>query len=324
MINQEIQNKYIEYCKQEYTEGSSVVHLQRFNLIKEMELKKGKSIIDFTRQDIIDLILSGNPLNIKALYSIKYGIKVYLKWLLEQGYNVNDVIVELETVNMDDLNPYEQFVSSYFTSIDHLIADLDAYINEICKKKLCDSSEFHTIKAILFLAWCGLSKEQACNVKKIDLFNDYVLVNNDKIDMPRIVSEFLLVYSKEIGYYRQGHSTKLIWVEFKDSEYLLRTSSSSQLSITGMYQLLIKFNKKVIWPKKFGYKEVWLSGIYSRAHDKEVSEHINSPQTPGTGRAITKEDIDNLIEFFGIPCKNNAQYKQIVSQYNKYKATFYD
>lgn len=287
--------------------------------VKEVEENTKKQLEDFTRDDLIYILQEVNY-SAPSFKNAKMGLKQYIE--TEVGED-SPLINSLKSIKVTDVDQTTNLGKKYFGDFHSLSEEF-----EISKSLSMDADledAFDIQKACMWLAWAGVTIEDACNLLKEDILdeeNTIQLPNLKKIQAPLELIQFLREF-KQSGYYSCRTSRGTIKsYPYKKSSYLLRTNKSAQLQSSHIRVLLSNFNTKCyVDSNKFTYFNIYNSGIFYRAYEKEL-EYGEFPQLKD--RTALPLNISNFYKtIFNRNIVNKNQIRTLLLEYNAWKKCFY-
>ena len=232
--------------------------------IKAVEKLKNRSIDTFEKDDFITLFQEFTAISQKYFYSLKSNIKKYIREKYGEDCPSIDILSKISFADT-----YEETAESsvYFSSFAHLNDTLKLAIEN--SNMIPDAHD--TAVACIYLAWAGFTAEEAIRLPKRSISENYNQISGDRIiNTNETIMKFLRRYKKSKGYYRRFYGTNRPgWVEYKDSEYLLRQVKKAEFTVADIANKIVAFNKETNMKNRFLYTYIYQSGIYSRMYEKE-------------------------------------------------------
>lgn len=176
-------DEYLKAAKEELSEAlfSNINYF--FNYVKTKELAFDKSIVDFTIEEVADVLISENAINYKTVKKKASFLSDYLEYLFKKE------IITLVQLNNHPVNTLPLYNSAYFIRFLRTINVLDKYDDKFFlsaddftdwldlafENKLLETpvSRFANYKMVLILMWIGFNEINIPQIKlsDVNLFN---------------------------------------------------------------------------------------------------------------------------------------------------------
>lgn len=284
MDNRSYRHEYIEqYVRDErFTEKTIVTKINFWKRIEKAEKEIGKSLEEgYTKKDYINLFSKLKLATPHSLNPRKTTIRHYVEWLQTQGVLGDDPLSALDSVSYRDLDIGEYYDEGYFKDFGSLHDQIES---ALIATEVVDDRRYGTEITAIYLAWCGVTAEEAIDIKKEDVHEDYISVSGRIVRPIPAIMSYINEYKEETEYnvmLPQGIGTyKYVW-----SEYLLRSTRRDHIQVAKhLRALLLMFSNKAGASKTlFPYNKIYWSGIYHRAY---LYECANGPLKPGDMKAL--------------------------------------
>lgn len=283
-----------------------------FEKLAICEERCGKRIEDSkTRDDFMQLFSNMNISSINTFLYVKSRLKSYLKWLLANKL-AEPNIQAISDIRYSDVSLTRAFESRFFKDFHSLQRSID---DAIYIADRIDEYSFATQIVAIYLAWYGVTAEEAVEIKKADVGEDFIKVGDRIIRPNSIAMSYIRDYCNAIGYETQARY--VIQVKYLPSQYLLRTTRKEHITPKGLSVLLALFSQYAVDSSDsdeatFAYSKIYWSGIYCRAHIYE-SEY---------GEIKTK-DIDTISRVFRETYSTQRASSRRLKNYQSFKKYFY-
>ena len=207
-----------------------------------------------------------------------------------------------------DLKPDEVFDTLYFRDFQSLQDQIEATLSLAAK---VDDNVFATQIAAIYMAWCGLSAEEALSIRKADVLEDRVICGDKILHPNRTIMRFLQDYRDAEGYYSQARA--VIYLKYMPSEYLFRTARDAHIEDTKALRIFIRnFGKCSGEGNLFHYDKVFTSGTFHRTYLHELANGN-----------IEVGDLNTLRSVFKEPFQSISQANKRLHEYKKYRDYFF-
>ena len=243
--------------------------------VANIEGRIGKGLEDdYTKDELLTMLSLLNASRLITFRNNKFLIDTYLKWIQSSGYNVSKSLKAIKWIEYEELEMANPVKEMYFRDFDHLQRDIRETVE---RADSIDEGVHATDIAIIYMAWLGITKEEAVFIWKRDLMvisNKIRLrLTNREVDVPEKVMEFLLDYSDSEGYevFRRNHVAKL---RYKPGICLIRSVKNPELSTTSLAKHLSVFSSYYFESRnnlggKFAYERVARSSLFCKAYEYE-------------------------------------------------------
>lgn len=310
MDNNSYRTLYIESNMAETSQASDVA-IQNFWLrVAKFENSKGKRLEDgYSPADYVELLEHFNVINVNMFYSTKSRISAYLKWLVGQGLIDQSYVDNLRGVKYAEVSPDRIYDLKYFPSFESL---QDAIKNTLFAAERIDDAVYALHISALYLAWCGLSIEEALALKKSDVKEDHIIVGDRALYPSNIIMNHLVEYRDAVSYEQQGKG--VIVRKYMYSDYLFRTSSAPHVASPKNLRIFLRvFGKSGGEENIYNYDKVYWSGLFRRAYEYECENGM-----------LYASNIELLEQLFQEKYANvSAAFKRL-SEYQKFRDYFYE
>lgn len=296
-------------------------------------LPQEKEPREFTKDDFINMYLVLNVKLLKTFRSTKGNMSRYIKWMVAHGNMTDSQLKEFQTIDYCDVELSDIYLRSYFSDITDLKDSLEKVFMYHFGSSNQDTSEFDTLKCVVYLSWFGFTIKEMINIKKKELFekqlteNKKILIISTQGKTIVIEDEFcvkiLTKYSNKDGYFSRkfGHE-KGSFINYKNGDYFLRSCRSEKLTERAVNAMVDKIN---VYEDKIGrhfnVNSIYLSGIYYRIVDEERKSK----------KILIKDDYERIAKLFeyslnsveDITYNEKKTLKAKYEEFQKYKNTFY-
>lgn len=291
------------------------------NIIGSVETSLGKSVTDFNRSDFIVLFYELGCYSPNTYRNKKSIILSYLNQLYEKSLMNKDVYLRQKAIvtelRFEDLNVntiYDKMYHKNFNGLNEIL------LNTV--DLLCDGciGTFDTLVACSYLAWAGIKLEESVVLNKHD-----VSVTESKIVCPtRVVfvnEERIMIFLRDYShsnYYEKRAKGGIAKMNYKDSNFLLRTFKSPCVDVKSIHRIFSKFNSAADMSIKFKYDKIYWSGVFYRLHLKEK-------ELGGLPPILDKKRVSDETKLFYEKMLQepfNIKTTEAVRKYNEWKKCF--
>ncbi len=311
MDNNSYRHQFIEeYASDSFSEMSFRTLESMWKRIERAEKALGKRLEDgYTKEEYIHLFGKLNVATTQVLIVMKSKIMQYIRFLQQEGVVTDQCAADLKSINVSDLNVADCYDRRYFKDFASLQSAIDS---TLVAAERVDDAIFGTAITALYLAWCGLSIEQAIEVKKADVQDDCIITAGKTIKPIPQIMDYIQEYRDAVGY--QSLSKALINLKYVPSEWLLRTTRRGKLDVSNHLRILInQFGNSSEQSKNlFNYDKVYWSGIYMRAYSYECANG-----------QIEANDISKIEQVFEETYPNTALANRRLYDYHLFRDHFY-
>lgn len=238
--------------------------------LQEYEKEIGKEFSEFSEEEVIRLFQWMKMNTTSTFRNVKSNIYLpYLKWLGMNGSPNAEIVAEqLKSIQFSDIEISSGYEREFFESF----ASLRSAIRQTAYQHCSDTEgigKYDLITAILYLAWCGVKKEEAVVLRKED-----VMEQNGSLFL-RESGRMVWVNPKAAAHFAMFRdsggftvlTSQLVSKEehYMPSPYLLRSKRSSQISVVNLVNMVSKFNdlaQESEVSKFFRYDRIYLSGRF--------------------------------------------------------------
>lgn len=311
MDNSSYRSQYIQagLDDSEYSEASAAAVISVWNRIARAEEQIGKSIENgYTKDDYIKLF---NALNITSPYTLKptkSRLKKYLEWLIENGTDCRDTLDALVSVSYKDLvakNIYEEKYFKDFGSLQSAIEETLYIADKV------DDNVFALQISAIYMAWCGLTAEEALSLLKSDVGENDIRVGDRVVSPVPTIMRYLQEYRDATEYESKGRG--ILTLKYVPSKYLFRTARSAHLDSTKTLRIMINtFTNSSDGLHTFNYNKVYWSGIFHCAY---LYECANGELRDG--------DIETLGKLFNESYQFVSVANDRLREYRSFKSFFF-
>lgn len=240
----------------------------------------------------------------------KSVLKSYIEWCCKKGYASRDKLNELESINYRSFDTDSFFTKEYFKDFQMLDFCVSRTVQEA---DVIDPDQFDTVSIIIYLTWFLVSKEDMVTIKKSDVLladNMIYLQSQQKyVVLPESVMKKISLYAKSNGYYQRAKSN--IFRKYKDSEYLLRSYKSSQISPKNIPATLNVFSEK---SSKYIFQ-------YERIRKSAIFSHIVELENQGV--KINLLDVNTQAQLLLSTSMDKKGVDFVFEEYKKFKQCYY-
>lgn len=309
MDNSSYRSLYIEEAIKNVADQSASTVSVYWLRIGKIEHSIGKRLESgYTKDEYTSLLNALNVTNLNAFYVNKSRIGAYIKWLIQRDLLPPDSINILTSIKYSEMRPDRIFDTKYFESFDSL---QDAIETTLFAAERIDDAVYALQISSLYLAWCGLTIEEALAVKKADVLEDCIIVGDRRIYPEPKIMAYLIEFRDATQYTTQGKG--VITRRYPYSEYLFRTAQSYHVTDPKTMRVFIRtFGVSGGEENIYNYDKVYWSGIFKRTYDYECKH----------GK-LTTGNMDVLEELFRETYPtHSAAYKRL-AEYQQFREYFY-
>lgn len=263
----------------------------------------------YSKEDYINLLERLNIATIPVLTVMKSKILQYIKYLNAEGVIPDQCVKELESVTIKDLKVAGYYDRRYFKDFESL---QDAIDSTLIAAERVDDAIFGTAITAIYLAWCGLTIEEAVQVKKADVLDDCIVTAGKTISPLTQIMEYIKDYRDATEYQSLGRA--IITLKYVPSEWLLRNTRCDHFDSGTRLRISInQFGNSSEESKNlFNYDKIYWSGIYSRAYIHERTYGV-----------IQANDVPKIEEIFGEKYPNVALANRRLYDYHLFREHFF-
>lgn len=257
MYNYEVKLQFItNYSKSKKLAESLVTF---FNRIEPYEIEWRCDICKQSTEEIERVLGEVTGIRANGQKSKKDVFMKYIDWCVRMGYRDRS----LPRPNLESVG-IERLKRSTVTSPAHL----QAYLDGCCAPEPNTMSD-NVVRCALWLAFSGLTQDKALKITASNLDFENMYIHYEDRDYP-IYRESILALKAcatlQTFDIKGGHYK----IERANSEQLLRLKSETTIALLSNRISQIRANAKDNpVALELGYKNVWLSGIFYRAHEME-------------------------------------------------------
>ncbi len=305
MYNEETKEMYLSANEAKNQKGRTRQTVF-FNKFAPYEEKLGKDLGQMTKEEIISgLQFIGGSYSTIQVQSV--FVRQYLLWYDEHVDPVRRSTTEFKWSDVDLTETYRR---DYIPDITQIKSDWSH----------CDPNDGDYIQPYLVLIWYGFSPKDFLKLKKteVKIENRRVVLTFDgvsyEIDDP-VVAQTLRDYDAFTEY--QAENSKVTWHK-PDTEFFFYNKVSEGSVKIKKTITSIDASSRLQWYKKhstygstrsYDYASVRLSGLYHRVI--ELQKH-----------GAAQEEIDSLMEFYGVSSKSKAMRAIFKKSLVTYKEAF--
>lgn len=276
--------------------------------VLSFETKTGLSLDNgFTKEQYVSMFNSMRIRHTSILSNYKSYIMIYVRYLTANGVLPEAQESILASVTVDDLKINEASGVQYYKNL----GTLHQAIQDSVKVSECyDETLYDLPAAILYLAWYGLTEEQAINFPKEDVLDDGVMINGVKTEVPFEILQVFTRLRDANGYYQQARG--VIFRAYVYSDNLIRTEHNATITLSMLQGLVNRLNALRDGTYSLRYNVIRQSGIFYRAHLLECESTQFNLDDPEFASKVFCEDLSSKV-------KRTAR----IRDYKLYKQLFY-
>ena len=217
-----------------------------FKRIGSIETQKDKDLAFFTGDDFQEMfemnkwVFAGTVINKQSI------IREYMRWYRKKrlpDWEKCDIPNSIAKIENKKLSSRHVFESDYFKSLNELQSDIDVACDAF---EGVDDSSLNLYIAMIYLAWYDVDSDEAIEVKKsnVSMTADqiYLPVSERFIEVDSKQMEFIREFSQQEGYDIAKKNGETGFRQYKETQYLLRTSQYAQLTQKLMREKLSIFS----------------------------------------------------------------------------------
>lgn len=311
MDNSSYRSQYIQNSiEREVLSEVSVQVINAFwSRIERAEIDLEKKLEDgYSKEDYINLIAKLNVTSPHVLLPTKSRIGQYLKFLNSQGVLDEQYVKNLYSVSYDDIKIEAVYESKYFKDFGAL---QDAIESTLWAAEKVDDAVYAMQISAIYLAWCGLSIEEALQLKKSDVYDDYIKSGEKIITPISTIMEYIKEYRDATEYQSQGRG--IITLKYVPSQWLFRSTRTDHIDCTKKMRIIIRvFGKSSGEPNIFNYDKVYWSGVFNRAYIYECSHG-----------SIKPGDIETIQTLFSEKYASVSYANKRLYEYQRFRQHFF-
>lgn len=223
-------------------------------------------------EDFIDNLFDisvKKDLNKKSFYSLKTLIKFFYQFLDKNNVGISDTTFDyIQSLTLSDVIDDNDIRKYYFKSFDSMINFIELIGKETTKDKR--SVQFHLSFAIL--AWYGVSCAEMSNMRKDDIKDEYVELQDRRI----YLNEESINTLKEFANAKEKISLNGRTFEYVPSEYLFRSHAQEFITGVNIIKVIQKFNKIAsTYGKELNTYALHKNYVFCLVHDYKVNKSFN-------------------------------------------------
>ena len=306
---------YIQERQDEGATPNTITQYARFfSLIEKAEETTGISIENgLTADEFRTLFQATGATKKQTFRGYKSRIVTYLDWLKGKGYDVGN-LGEIKKIAYSSLNLDNQIKRNYFKDFGSLQKAIEQVVEY---SEVPDEDIFQTTISLIYLAWCGLTKEEACGLLKSDVLEDRILVDGREVFPNKTIMDYLHKYIETDGYNSEGESSSLRFLYYRRTQYLIRTIKSEYLQTERISYRFVDFTKipeknGFEIDKEFAYYNIYWSGVFNRAYRWELENG-----------EIQRNDIDTINKVLGVNETVTSTANLSLDNYLAYKQLYF-
>ena len=249
-----------------------------------------------TEEDCIKACQSFYSRNRRVFCRYKNVILKYIEFAISHGEMTNAQLELLDNAKYKEIPVPDGDNQTYFPDFDTL---REAVEETFLSSDVADRNVYLPSVAAIYLAWCGVTIDQMCELKKSDVEFSPIIIDGKWIRLNRVVMRAIEAYVDSVGYGTIYASVS----QYKKSEYLFRTRQKAKLDSSDIKNLFTHFN--ALNQRKYGlsYKKIYMSGALRRAYEYEQQ---NGPIN------FLKMPIEKLICIFGININDSVESRCVL------------
>lgn len=283
-----------------------------WNRIARAEVLLEKNLEDgYSKEDYINLIEKLNVTSYHVLMPTKSRIGQYLKWLCGQGVIEQQSVDALYSISYDEIKSEAIYNNKYFKDFGSL---QDAIDNILWTAEKVDDGVFATQISAIYLAWCGLTIEEALQLKKADVGDTTITVGDRVISPINTIMSYILDYRDATEYQTQARG--IITLKYVPTDWLFRSARSDHINSPRVLRIFIHSFTKCIETDDtsniFNYDRVYWSGVFNRAY---IYECANG--------AIKSGEIEKMEMLFGEKYASVSYANKRLFEYQRFKQHFF-
>lgn len=323
LYNSEKKLSFIEEQYGNQDQKSIEVIARFFGNLGKIEKEKEKDLLNFNVIEI-ESIFRTLKIAVRGTFNNRKNIiKKYFEWGIGKKYIPINTLDMFNNLVFDHIFDQNNLKSKYFKNVEDLFECLMSIVNASDSD---DKHRYDTIICAVLLVWCGIPTNNPCilKIENIDLNQGIVKLDKEYI-IPKFVCDFISEFLSTTSYigFKKGSKGKVYY--YKDTGYLLRTTTNSSIvcySQSGLQSRISTWFTKGIdeldenneyFEHTLYLKDVRDSGFFWRMYEYEQQNHILI-------KDIDKEMFLQLKYDNEITDQNMSNYIDI---YKSWKQTFY-
>lgn len=270
MYNEELKQRFIDF----YTGSENMKKLCRvvFNKVAKYEEEWQADVCSVSTEQLQPMVDSIVGFRSRSKWSTLVILKAYTKWCI--GENIPyacDAMLKINSIGVGNLK----------TKMVSFPMSLQNYLDEICAPESLQATD-NIYRCFYWLAYMGMPEEDIMRVRTSDVnFDNLTIIFNGK--SYDIYKEALpaLKNCVNLGSFYFNHpnyaADKQVWKPRVEGDLLLRGirgSCTVKSMRTALVKLVYDYTKTPVVRKtemQLSYHRVWLSGIFFRMYEKEMS-----------------------------------------------------
>lgn len=298
--NPERKQWYIDWCKENKYEESTIVLLKRiFNSTALSEVTFKKDVAEFNNDEVVDLLKSYNSKSPMRLKTLVYYLRHYYQWCYDKGI-VTNIINPYDERTTDiiikNIIPEDVYKDKYFTK---------KQVKDWVENKLSDNIN----RFILIGYFYGLSDEELINLKISDLNEEektVSLITGKVIKVDDFFIKYMKLAANTTHYNVPSNSTNYKLTIYNISDYIIRTTGGDVELNPVCFHFLR--NRMAVIKEQIGNKLISKTSLYKNGLIEYIKEQyqkrgitLRTALTEQINRRIYKydKDTEEYIKEFG-------------------------
>lgn len=264
MYNEELKTRFVK----EYTTSVSMAEVCKnvFDVFESYEEAWNDDLCTRSAEDLQPIVDEIVGFRARSKWSKLIMLKDYVKWCIGMGVpNACDGMLNITNIGLDKVK--RQTIASPL--------HLQKYLNDICENE-SEKTTDNIYRCYYWLAYGGVPEEDILNIKcsDVDFQNMVVHYNGTVIPIYReAIPAFKNCVELTQFVYNHPNYTKTVWKERVEGDTLVR-GIRSLLSLKSIRVELSRRSKAKMdegkTDLKLSYYRVWISGVFYRAHEREI------------------------------------------------------
>ena len=272
---------------QHYSANTERAYRYRLLALSRHEDEVGIPLHNMTPAQLTDAFgrLRGNPYIMQSVIKL---VGQYFDWLESEG--VDSSIGKASLKEIDHKKVGEDRTRLFFYSAQQLLSKINADTKSVASITGRLPTDFRMPVAVLLLSWVGLKIPDIVNVRKTNIHKDNTItMHGGRFPVDPQIIEHLLECASAAGHtWLNGYAVCLS--EYRDSQYLIRTSERRKVSEQYARWLVSDFNRKLPTSSDpYKIDRIYWSGIFARAYQRELE----------MGGFPKEQSPDQKMEFYG-------------------------
>lgn len=270
MYNEELKTRFVK----EYTTSVSMAEVCKnvFDVFERYEEEWNDDLCTRRAEDLQPIVDEVVGFRARSKWSKLIMLKDYVKWCIGMGVpNACDGMLNITNIGLDKVK--RQTIANPL--------HLQKYLNDICENE-SEKTTDNIYRCYYWLAYGGVPEKDILNIKCSDVDFPNMVVHYNETIIP-VYREAIPAFKNCVELtqfvYNHPNYTKTVWRERVEGNTLVRGIRSLPSLKSIRVELSRRSRAKMDEGKtdlKLSYYRVWISGVFYRAHEREIiGEKLN-------------------------------------------------